>query len=163
MTTSNETSLHGRKFSRRVNLSWPPKPHPSYYTRRNVFTFQINKGNMIVMTIFLMFWNQLAVFYLALKHERKIVITIIYSIELERKCKSTAASTHTENFFRNLIKSPDIRLYLPFSDWHGFKRTSVWIHINRKKVNTTWFQVDLTRFWKYFSVRAKSSLLGAGR
>ena len=32
------------------------------------------------------------------------------------------------------------------------KRTSVWIQINRKMVNTIWFQVDLIRFRKYFSV-----------
>ena len=43
-------------------------------------------------------------------------------------------------------------MYLPFSDWFGSKRTSVWIQINLKMVNTIWFQVDSIRFRKYFSV-----------
>ena len=51
-----------------------------------------------------------------------------------------------------LLNQPEIRLYLPFSDWFGSKRTSVWIQINRKMVNTIWFRVDLTRCKKYFSV-----------
>ena len=36
-----------------------------------------------------------------------------------------AAQLHTEKSFRNLIKSTQIILYLPFSDWFGTKRTSV--------------------------------------
>ena len=46
---------------------------------------------------------------------------------------------------------PVTRLYLPFSDWFGTKRTTVRFQINRKMVNTIWFWVDLTRFRKYFS------------
>jgi len=37
-------------------------------------------------------------------------------------------------------------MYLPFSDWFGTKRTSVWFQINRKMLNTIWFRVDLIRF-----------------
>ena len=58
---------------------------------------------------------------------------------------------HTQYTKRNLSK---IRLYLPFFDWFGNKRTSVWIQINRKMVNTIWFRVDLIRFRKDFSVCA---------
>ena len=51
-----------------------------------------------------------------------------------------------------LLNQTDIRLYLPFSDWFESKRTSVWIQMNRKMVNTIWFRVDLIRFRKDFSV-----------
>ena len=44
------------------------------------------------------------------------------------------------------------RLYLPYSDWFGTKRTSVRFKINRTMVNTIWFRVDLIRFRKDFSV-----------
>ena len=59
--------------------------------------------------------------------------------------------THREIFFEILLNKSEIRLYLQYSDWFGSKRTSVWIQINRKMVNTIWFQVDLIRFRKYFS------------
>ena len=39
-----------------------------------------------------------------------------------------------------------IKLYLPFSDWFGTKRTYVWFQINLKVVNTIWFKFDLIRF-----------------
>ena len=42
-------------------------------------------------------------------------------------------------------------MYLPFPDWFGSQRTSVWIQINRKMVNTIWFRVKLIRFRKDFS------------
>ena len=54
------------------------------------------------------------------------------------------------NIFEILLNQPEIRLYLPFSEWFG--RMSVWIQINRCMVNTIWFRVDLVRFGKYFSV-----------
>ena len=57
-----------------------------------------------------------------------------------------------KNLFEILLNQPEIILYLPFSNWFGSKRTSVWIQINRKMVNTIRFQVDLIRFWKDFSV-----------
>ena len=64
-----------------------------------------------------------------------------------------AVSLYTQrNFSGVLLNQPEIMLYLPFSDWFGSKRTSVWIQINRKMVNTIWFQVDLIRFRKLFSV-----------
>ena len=56
------------------------------------------------------------------------------------------------NIFEFLLNQPEIRLYLPFSDWFGSKRTSVWIKIIRKMVTTIWFQVDLIRFRKDLSV-----------
>ena len=59
--------------------------------------------------------------------------------------------THS-NIFEVLLNQPEIRLYKPFSDRFGSKRTSVWIQINRKKVNTIWFRFDLTRLRKNFSV-----------
>ena len=56
------------------------------------------------------------------------------------------------NRFETLLNQPEIRLYVPFSDWFEAKRSSVWFQINRKKVNSIWFQVDLIRFRKDFSV-----------
>ena len=50
------------------------------------------------------------------------------------------------NLFEILLDQLEIRLYLPFSDWFWSKRTSVWIQINRRAVNTIWFRVDLIRF-----------------
>ena len=44
------------------------------------------------------------------------------------------------------------RLYLPFSVWFGTKQTSIWLEINRKIVNTSWFRFDLIIFRKEFSV-----------
>ena len=52
------------------------------------------------------------------------------------------------NIFQILFNQPEIKLYLPCTDWFGTKRTSVWIKINRKMVNTTWFRVNLIRFLK---------------
>ena len=56
------------------------------------------------------------------------------------------------NLFEILLNQREIKLQLPFSDWFGTKRTSVWFQINRKMVNTIWFQFDLIRFRKDFSV-----------
>ena len=55
-------------------------------------------------------------------------------------------------FFEILLNQPEIRLYLPFSDIFGIKRTSVWFQIYRGMVNTIWFQFNLIIFWKVFSV-----------
>ena len=60
--------------------------------------------------------------------------------------------THREIFFEILLNKSEIRLYLQYSDWFGSKRTSVWIQINRKMVNTILFRVDLLRFRKKFSI-----------
>ena len=56
------------------------------------------------------------------------------------------------NIFEILLNETEIRLYLPFSDRFVTKRTSVWIQINHKMINTIWFRVDSIRFRKYFSV-----------
>jgi len=63
------------------------------------------------------------------------------------------------NVFEILLNQPWIRLYLPFSDWFRSKRTSVWIKINRKMVNTIWFRVDLIRFRKYLSACTRKCAL----
>ena len=39
-------------------------------------------------------------------------------------------------FYEILLNRTEIRLYLPFPDWFGTKRTSVWFKINLKMVNT---------------------------
>ena len=64
----------------------------------------------------------------------------------------TGSSLHIEKYFRNVIKSNQNQIVLPFSDWFGTIRMSVWFQINRKMVNTIWFRFDLIRFRKYFSV-----------
>ena len=56
------------------------------------------------------------------------------------------------NIFEILLIQPEIRLYLPFSDWFGTKRTFVWFQTIQKMVNTIWVLADLIRFRKYFSV-----------
>ena len=56
------------------------------------------------------------------------------------------------NLFVIVLNQTEIRLYLPFSDWFGTKRTSVWFQINRKMVNTVWFWFDLIKCRKDFSV-----------
>ena len=61
------------------------------------------------------------------------------------------AYTQRKLFGIALIQT-EIRLYLPFSDWFGSKRKSVWIQINRKIVNTIWFRLELTRYRDVFSV-----------
>ena len=71
------------------------------------------------------------------------------------RCKTDALHlVVTEKYFRNLLKlnQIEIRLYLPFYNWFGSKRTSVWIKIIPKMVNTIWFRVDLIRSGKKFSV-----------
>ena len=40
------------------------------------------------------------------------------------------------NLFEILLNQPEIRLYLPFSDWFGTERNSVWLKIHRERVNT---------------------------
>ena len=63
---------------------------------------------------------------------------------------------HTEKSFRNIIKSTRNRIVLTIYVWFRSKRTSVWIHIIRKMVNTIWFRVDLIIFRKDFSVKRES-------
>ena len=43
-------------------------------------------------------------------------------------------------------------MYLPFYDWFGTKRMSVWFPISRIILNRIYFRVDLIRFRKDFSV-----------
>ena len=60
---------------------------------------------------------------------------------------------HTQrNLFEILLNRTQITLYLPFSDWFGTRRKSVWCQINWKIVNTIWFRFDIIRFRKDFSV-----------
>ena len=67
---------------------------------------------------------------------------------------------HTQkNLFEILLNQPDIRFYLPFSDWYGTKRTSVWFQINWKTINTIWFRVDLIRFLCVYSAAERLAYL----
>ena len=59
-----------------------------------------------------------------------------------------------------LLNQTEIKLYIPFSDWFGTKRTSVWFQIIRKIVYTIWFQFDSSRFRKDFSVCTVSIFRG---
>ena len=56
------------------------------------------------------------------------------------------------NLFEILLNQTEIGLYLPFSDWFGTKRKSVWFQINRKMISTIRFLFDLIIFWKDLSV-----------
>ena len=51
-----------------------------------------------------------------------------------------------------LVKSAQIRLYLPFYDWSGTKPDPVWCQINRKMQNTIWFRLIGPESEVYFSV-----------
>ena len=74
-------------------------------------------------------------------------------LNLAYECSSFVRKLFTRrNLFEILLNQPKIRLYLPFSDLFGTRRMSVWFQINRKMVNKIWFQVDLIRFRKDFSV-----------
>ena len=66
--------------------------------------------------------------------------------------KKKMAHYTQRNLFKILLNQTELRLHLPFSDWFGSKRTSVWFQISLKMVTTIWFQFDLTRFWKDSSV-----------
>ena len=61
------------------------------------------------------------------------------------------------NIFEILLNQPEIRLYLPCSNWFVTKRTSVWFQINQKIVNIIWFQFDLTRFKRRLSVHMSTN------
>ena len=54
----------------------------------------------------------------------------------------TPVCTTQRNFFEILLSQPEIRSYLPFFDWFGTKRTSVWFNINRNMVYTIWSPED---------------------
>ena len=56
------------------------------------------------------------------------------------------------NHFEILLNQTEIRLYLPFFEWFGAKRTFVWFQFNLEMVNTIWFRFDLIRFRTDFSV-----------
>ena len=62
------------------------------------------------------------------------------------------------NLFEILLDQPEFRLYLLYANWFGTKRTSVWLQINRKMVNTIRFHSELARFRKDFSVCRRSGV-----
>jgi len=76
----------------------------------------------------------------------------VWSLLFSPVCGNCWRLITQRNLFEILLNQTEIRLYSPFSDWFGTKRISVWFQINRKIVNTIWFQFDLTRFGKDFSV-----------
>ena len=55
-----------------------------------------------------------------------------------------------KKLFEILLNQTEIRLYLPFFNCFGIKRTSVWFQINRKMVNK--INKNLIRIQKVFSV-----------
>ena len=64
---------------------------------------------------------------------------------------SSKGQTYTQrNLFGILLNQTKIRLYLPYTDTFGTKRTYVWFQINQCIVNTIWFRFDLIRFRKDF-------------
>ena len=78
-----------------------------------------------------------------------------YQYQINYKYRYTYVLTRSSEwiFHPMYIRCIFIRLYMPFSDWFGTKQTvSVWFQINRCMVNTIWFQFDLIRYKKDFSV-----------
>ena len=50
---------------------------------------------------------------------------------------SKVLRVHTKfNLIEILLNQIEIKLYLPFYDWFGTNRTSIWSQINLKMVNT---------------------------
>ena len=83
------------------------------------------------------------------------VTLICWVIETWLREHITGRLTHTRGIFLNLINSKFKLIsdcIYHFSDWFGSKRTSIWIQINRKMINTIWFRVYLRRFRKDYSV-----------
>ena len=65
-----------------------------------------------------------------------------------------------KNTFKILLNQPEIRLYLPFSDWFGTKRTSFWC-LNQSengKYNmiSGWFNKILKRFFCVYGTSSPS-------
>ena len=104
------------------------------------FSFEI-KRNMIVQII-VPFLSNIIKFCLTEKNQKEHCQHIRIKLT-----KNLFLFTQTKLFGILLIQT-EIRMYLPFSDWFGSKRTSVWIQIIRKMVNRIWFRVDLIRFQK---------------
>ena len=110
----------------------------------------VNFGNTEVDTLF--------------KTKKKLLCTVIgelfqlklyfyFEIWYRSQLGHRVVGVYTQRkLFEILLNQPEIRLYLPFSDWFGSKRASVWIQINRKMVDTIWFQVDSIRLRENFSV-----------
>ena len=70
---------------------------------------------------------------------------------MPRTCSHFSVQTQRK-LFQILFSQTEIRLYLPFSNWVGSKRTSIWFQFNRKIVNTIRFRVDLIKLRKNFTV-----------
>ena len=86
----------------------------------------------------------------------------IWDIDLKYTNKKTSKTLepariipiYTEKYFRNLIKSYLNQIVITIFRliWNQTKRTSVWIQINRKMVNTIWFRFDLISFGRFLCV-----------
>ena len=71
------------------------------------------------------------------------------SIDNLKELRSSSKLMYTQtNIFWILLNEPEIRLYLPFFDWFGTKRTSVWFQNQSENVkyNLTW--VWFNKIWK---------------
>ena len=53
-----------------------------------------------------------------------------------RRKKSHWMMRTRRNILWILLNQPEIKFYLPFSDWFGTKRTFIWFQMKRKMVNT---------------------------
>ena len=79
-------------------------------------------------------------------------ISITSRAQREKPCSLECIQKCTEKICGILIIHTEIGFYLPFSDWFGTKRTSVWVQINLKMINTNRFRFELTRLKKILSV-----------
>ena len=92
-----------------------------------------------------MFQPIAGVVYCKFNHRSKGSIAFVTS-------NRASCTRQRNNFWLLLFTSTGIKLSfsLSFSDWFRTKRKSVWFH--RQIVYTIWFQFDLTKFRKDFSV-----------
>ena len=76
--------------------------------------------------------------------------SLCYPPRYTKKCVSIYYDSKYYLNVEILLNQSKIILYLPYSDWFGSKRMSVWTQFYRKIVNTIWIQVDFNKISKKF-------------
>ena len=107
------------------------------HTDKSILNLVKSNQIRIVITFYRLIYHQTEFILVSNKSEKcNYVVRMLRSLGLTNP-------THRKIF----SKSYWIRLYLPFSDWFGTKRTvSVGLKINQKMVNTIGFWFDSKRF-----------------
>ena len=101
--------------------------------RKSVFTIQIWSS-----------WKIFRIYFCAVRRNRQLGMTgmalsILLAVLGRLRQPQDSWLVCWEGRRALFVFCPEIRLYLPLSDWFGTKWKSVWFQINRKMVNTIWF------------------------